>query len=88
MTRHPDPCASSGETSCALRAVEHAAACALNEAERVLTGAEDGCADIHQVCQMMALRCEFNVVNRALEAAQRAVMARINAGLPDCSEAA
>lgn len=79
MIRHPDPCASSGETSCALRAVERAAACALNEAERILTGALDGCCDIHQALQATDLKREMlAIADRlgAVEAATQISMAR------------
>lgn len=88
IDRHPDPCASFGEISDALRACENFVACIRNEAERIKTGSEDGCADIHHVGQMMALRCQMAAAYRTLEEAQRAVMARINAGHPPSREAA
>ncbi len=61
-TCHPDPCASFGETADALRAVENAIACARNEAERILAGAYDGHASVHQALQATDLKREMLVI--------------------------
>lgn len=86
--RHPDPCASFGEMADALRASEGFAACIRNEVGRIKTGSEDGCADIHQVNQMMALQCQLDAASRTLELARRAATARMSAGHSSACEAA
>lgn len=68
--RHPDPCASFGETADALRAVENFAACALNEAGRILTGACDGCCDPSQAAQATVLKREMLAVADRLGAVE------------------
>lgn len=71
--RHPDPCAGRSETDGALRVVENAAADARNQAERILTGAFDGCCDIHQALKATDLRREYLAIADKLGAVEAAV---------------
>lgn len=64
--RHPDPCASFGETADALNAIERALEAARNEAERICTGALDGCADADQAERALRLRADAITISGVL----------------------
>ena len=77
--RHPDPCSAFCETADALRALEGALACARNEAARILAGAYEGHASVHQALQATDLRNEVLVIAGLLgsvEAATAHALAR------------
>ncbi|GJE77209.1 hypothetical protein [Methylorubrum suomiense] len=69
-TRHPDPCASYGETNDALFVVASLSADMRNIAERILSGAHDGACGIHHALLATDLGRELVAIAGLLSAVE------------------
>lgn len=70
--RHPDPCASYGETNDALFVVASLSADMRNVAERILSGAHDGASGIHHALLATDLSRELVAIAGLLSAVEAA----------------